>query len=198
MTKVHNPKPKKTSKQAKEPETISLVQSPDGSYRDKPILGRPTSVTPDWQELICEEIANGKSLYEICEEYKNKDIPDYRSIMRLLRKDEYFRQQYTRAREEQQEALAEQTITIAKGFGTYANMDVQERRLLIDTVKWSAGKLRPKVYGDRINLDVEQTTNVKVQLEQKLDLDALDDETLAQLQLSLGQLQIAQKKQDDA
>ena len=198
MTKVHQAKSRKAKAKpdlASEPETITLVQSPDGAYHDKPLY-KQSSVTPEWQELICEEIANGLSLYEICHQYKAQGIPDYRSIMRLLRKDEFFRQQYTRARMEQQEALAEQTITIAKGFGEYAEMDVQERRLLIDTVKWSAGKLKPKVYGDHINIDVEQTTNVRLQLEKKIDLDSLDTDVLEQLQSSLSYLQIAQKKQD--
>lgn len=198
MTKVHQAKPTRAkAAKAKQPETISLVQSPDGAYHDKPLY-KQSSVTPEWQELICDEIANGLSLYEICHQYKAQGIPDYRSIMRLLRKDEFFRQQYTRARMEQQEALAEQTITIAKGFGEYAKMENNDRRLLIDTIKWSAGKLKPKVYGDHVNIDVEQTTNIKLQLERKLDLDALDDDALAQLHSSLGQLQIAQKKQEDA
>ena len=201
MTKVHNPKPKKAKaapKHVDDVETITLVQSPDGSYEDKPIRGRPRAVTAEWQELICDEIANGKSLYEICAEYKPHGLADYRNIMHTLRKDEFFRQQYTRARVEQQEALAEQTIAVAKGIGEYANMETNDRRLLIDTIKWSAGKLKPKVYGERIDVAVDETINLKVQLEKKLNLDALDDESLEKLQSSLSNLKIAQQKQEDA
>ena len=199
MTKVHQGKPTRAkAAKAKQPETISLVQSPDGSYHDKPILGRPPVVTPVWQEYICEQLRAGRSLLEMTTTDKPLGIPSYAAIQATLMRDPAFQENYARARSEQQEALAEQTIAIAKGIGDYAKMDVNERRLLIDTIKWSAGKLRAKVYGERMSVDVDQTTNIKVELEQKLNLDALDDDTLAQLHSSLGQLQIAQKKQEDA
>lgn len=172
MTKVHEPNNKPKAKKAK-PETISLVQTSGGVYEDKPIRGRPPAVTPDWQEYICEQLRAGRSLLEMTTQDKPLGIPSYAAIQATLMRDPVFQDNYARARSEQQEALAEQTIAIAKGIGEYANMDANERRLLIDTIKWSAGKLRAKVYGERVELTGKDGGAIQLEQTQKVDFSTL-------------------------
>jgi hypothetical protein len=93
---------------------------------------------------ICERIAEGESLREICEA---KDMPARVNFIRWLEKDEALRNQYARARELQ----ADHEFDEIKAIADLASVeDVQVARLRVDTRKWRAGKLRPKVYGDKV------------------------------------------------
>lgn len=90
--------------------------------------------------------------------------------MRWLAKDEYasFRQQYARAREAQADALFDEMLDIADdGSNDWMERKrddgstdevlnhehIQRSRLRIDARKWMAGKLRPKVYGDKAEVE---------------------------------------------
>jgi len=99
------------------------------------------------QELfdhICERIAEGESLRAICEE---PDMPARVNVIRWLEKDDALRNQYARARELQ----ADQEFDEIKAIADLADPeDVNVARLRIDARKWRAGKLRPKVYGDKV------------------------------------------------
>lgn len=99
------------------------------------------------QELfdrICERIAEGESLRAICQ---GKDMPSATSVMRWLSADSGLSEQYARAREMQGDGEFDKAREIA--FAATPET-VQVARLQYDAVKWRAGKLRPKVYGDKV------------------------------------------------
>lgn len=99
------------------------------------------------QELfdrICERIAEGESLRAICQD---KDMPSSTSVMRWLSADSGLSEQYARAREMQGDGEFDKAREIA--FAATPET-VQVARLQYDAVKWRAGKLRPKVYGDKV------------------------------------------------
>ncbi|WP_025899059.1 hypothetical protein [Sneathiella glossodoripedis] len=96
-------------------------------------------------EKICDEIAEGKSLRQIC---RKKDMPGLTTIRRWLRDKEEFRLQYTRAREDQADYYADEIIEIADD----ENKRADDKRLMIDARKWAASKLKPKKYGDKLEL----------------------------------------------
>ena len=125
--------------------------------------------------MICEGIADGRSLRSICEA---EDMPSKSAVFRWLAANEAFRDQYARAREAQADALFDEILGIADDGqnDTYTdedgnvrtNQDVIARsRLRVDARKWMAGKLRPKVYGDKIQtehsgaLTVRSATDLK-------------------------------------
>lgn len=60
-----------------------------------------------------------------------------------------FRAQYARAREDQADALADEILDEARSANA---KNAHAKRLLVDALKWRAAKLRPKVYGDRVEL----------------------------------------------
>ena len=100
----------------------------------------------DMFDRICERIADGESLRGICE---GADMPARVNVIRWLEKDEALRNQYARAREHQ----ADHEFDEIKAIADLASVeDVQVARLRVDTRKWRAGKLRPKVYGDKVDL----------------------------------------------
>lgn len=118
------------------------------------------------QELfdrICERIAEGESLRGICED---ADMPSTTAVKKWLIKDDggALVAQYARAREMQADTLFDENLDIADDArndwmerrgeddaGWVANGEhIQRSKLRIETRKWMAGKLKPKVYGDKI------------------------------------------------
>jgi hypothetical protein len=93
-------------------------------------------------DTICERIADGESLRAICRE---DGMPRKASVMRWLAADATLSDQYARAREMQADALFDDCLTIADDTSREPN----DRRMSFDARKWMAGKLRPKVYGDK-------------------------------------------------
>lgn len=94
-------------------------------------------------DRICERIADGESLRAICQD---ADMPSATSVMRWLAADAGLSEQYARAREIQGDGEFDKAREIA--FAATPET-VQVARLQYDAVKWRAGKLRPKVYGDK-------------------------------------------------
>ena len=100
----------------------------------------------DLFDRICERIADGDSIRAICLE---TDMPSKASVMRWLAADSALSDQYARAREMQ----ADHEFDEIKAIADLASAeDVQVARLRVDARKWRAGKLRPKVYGDKVEL----------------------------------------------
>jgi hypothetical protein len=111
--------------------------------------GRPSSYTDKIGDDICERLANGESLRQIC---LTPNYPRQATVFRWLASNEKFREQYVRAREVQADVLADEIIDIADGKrAAYEGTepDVQRDRLAVDARKWAASKLKPKVYGDK-------------------------------------------------
>ena len=111
-------------------------------------MGRPTDFTSELADAICERLADGESLRSIC---SGDTLPHKATVFRWLAKNADFRDQYTRAREVQADSLVDDIIDIADADVTEA-VEVQQARLRVDARKWLAGKLRPKVYGDKLEL----------------------------------------------
>lgn len=120
----------------------------------------PSKFTQAIADSICEQIADGKSLRTICEA---KGMPAKSSVFKWLKEIPAFSDQYARAREAQADALFDEILQIADDGerDTYVDKDGNERtdqdviarsRLRVDARKWMAGKLRPKVYGDKLEL----------------------------------------------
>ena len=61
---------------------------------------------------------------------------------------------YTRAREESAAALEEEALEAAREALDGRNGNVNAARLRVDTLKWAAAKRRPKVYGDKAQVEV--------------------------------------------
>jgi hypothetical protein len=69
-----------------------------------------------------------------------------------------FHAMYTRARMIQAQNLAERAL--AEAMSARGNEDAAAARLRFDALRWYAGKLLPKAYGDRI--EVEQAVQAVV------------------------------------
>lgn len=113
-------------------------------------------------DRICERLADGESLRSIC---ADEEMPDKSTVFRWLAANETFRDQYARAREAQADTLFDEILHIADTPQMGEKTEVSDgkikvvsgdmidhRRLQVDARKWMAGKLRPKKYGERLEL----------------------------------------------
>lgn len=103
------------------------------------------SGTTDVKANILEALADGQSLRSVCRE---RGMPSISTVMRWLSADAEWREQYTRAREAGDDAMAEDIQAIADD----GELDPNDRRIRIDARKWLLGKRQPKKYGDKIGL----------------------------------------------
>ena len=125
----------------------------------------PSKFSQDLFDQICDEIAEGKSIRSIC---LRDDRPAHKTFFAWLNKDEALAAQYARAREDQADTIFDECLEIADAAKPE---DVQAARLRIDTRKWMAGKLRPKNYGEKVDLtssdgSMTPVTNIVNQLVQ--------------------------------
>lgn len=116
----------------------------------------------DIQRRICEAIAHGKSLKSILD--GDDTMPSRETIYAWLYDDRAFSDNYTRAREAQADFYADEIADIAD-----TEPDANKARVRIDARKWAAGKLKPKVYGDKLTLDGDLNVTIPDdQLESRL------------------------------
>jgi len=106
------------------------------------VMGRPSDYTPAKADYICEQLAEGRSLRDICKEDK---MPSTGTACRWLVEHTDFQEQYAHAREIQAELYADELVNISDEAQVES---VQVSRLQIDTRKWVASKLKAKKYGD--------------------------------------------------
>lgn len=114
----------------------------------------PKKTPPGVREAILERIAEGKSVRTIC---KEDGMPAMSAVFRWLKEDESFQEQYARAREAQADALFDDILEIADD----PNEDPRRSKLKIDARIWAASKLKPKVYGDKIETTHQVGDSVK-------------------------------------
>lgn len=126
-------------------------------------MGRPSTFTQSLADEICERIADGESLRAIC---SDDAMPAKSSVFKWLGQDEAFADQYARAREAQADSLFDDILLIAdttqegekikvgpNGLETTTFDMLEHRKLRVEARKWMAGKLAPKKYGEKQQLE---------------------------------------------
>jgi hypothetical protein len=124
-------------------------------------MARPSDYSQEVVSVICDRLAEGESLRAIC---ADDDMPGKSTVFQWLAAHKEFADQYARARETQADTLFDEILSIADDGandtyvtdgGLATNHDVIARsRLRVDARKWMAGKLRPKVYGDKVQTEL--------------------------------------------
>ena len=104
--------------------------------------------TPAHREEIisefCSRLTEGEALTAIIE---SPSMPGMGTVFRWLNADPAAWEKYTRARETQAHLYAARAMDEA-----LSAKDAQIGRLRMDALKWAAGKLAPKFYGDSTQL----------------------------------------------
>ena len=126
--------------------------------------------TQEIEDEIFRRIAHGESLVTIC---KDDWLPSRETIHKRIRNDAEFADKYARSKEDQADYIFDEILAIADDRsndwietenGPKLNAEhVQRSRLRIDARKWMAGKLRPKVYGEKSTTTLENPDGSAVQ-----------------------------------
>jgi hypothetical protein len=138
-------------------------------------LGRPSEYTQELADEICAHLSTGESLRTVC---RSESMPCTSTIFNWFRKYPDFLEQYARAKAESADAMAEEILDIAddgsndwmekhnadgEKTGWQVNGEhIQRSRVRIDTRKWLASKLKPKKYGDKLELAGDEKNPIQI------------------------------------
>lgn len=120
-------------------------------------------------KLILEEISNGRSLLSVLNNDRDKTkLPSRRLFNEWVKTNEELSTNYAQAREERAEKIFEEILEIADDSskdtkiiydkaGNEIKVEdtewVNRSKLRVDARKWMLGKMQPKKYNDRLQLD---------------------------------------------
>lgn len=108
-------------------------------------------LTDDQKEMAIQLAAEGKTLKQI----RAAIGVEQRAFWTYRCEDIPFEQKFSRARSEGLEELADDLVTVADEYH-----DVQRGRLKSENVRWLLSKRKAHIYGDRIDLNVNQTVDI--------------------------------------
>jgi len=132
---------------------------------------------------ICNLIASGMSLRAIC---RMAGMPKADHVYHWLWNETRFADQYTRARECQMEAWADEALDIADdaradvvlteaGTPVTVYENVQRSKLRVETRKWFMSRMAPRKYSERV---ITETTSLNMNLDVNADLKRMTPDEL--------------------
>lgn len=113
-------------------------------------MKKRVSYSDEVADKICERIAAGRSIAEIC---RDDGMPDRSNVLRWMERHEDFAAKCARARELQADAVHDQMIEIEDGV-LNGSISPDVARVVISSKQWRAAKLKPKSYGDKLTQHV--------------------------------------------
>ena len=105
------------------------------------------------QDRLLLELETGRSLRQVC---GDDGMPHFATVMRWVAADAAFASRYTRARTTQADTLFERMEAVEESVSA-GTIDSHAARVILDSMRWRASKLAPKVYGDRLDVSVTET-----------------------------------------
>jgi hypothetical protein len=111
-------------------------------------MPRPTIYTLEIAKAICDALADGMTLRAISE---REGMPCRSSIAAWKRRYPEFRDALYEARNDHADVLADEIVSIAD-----TEADPQKARNMIEARKWRCGVIRPREYGQKLDLAVHQ------------------------------------------
>ena len=133
---------------------------------------------------ICRQIAKGKTLHQVC---STDEMPAVCTVMDWCVDKDEFAELYSRARIAQAHILVDEIISISddssedemeteEGRKKVNHENIQRDRLRVDSRKWYASKVLPKIYGDKLAKELSgpnggpiETTNKSVEISKSMD-----------------------------
>jgi hypothetical protein len=188
MAKSKKPEDKKNNaRQTKQVETI--VEQAVVEEKSKHPGGRPSNYSFELAQEICDKVASSSyGIKKLCRLNEHWPHPD--TIYQWLMKHKEFADLYAQAKRSQIEVLVDELVEIAddsthdeafdhRGEIIPNNEFINRSRVRIDTRKWLASKLIPRVYGDKITQEHTGAEGGAIKVEnQEMDLSGLTEEEL--------------------
>lgn len=127
--------------------------------------GRPSKFNAELEENILEQLSSGISLRKICDA---DGMPDRGTVIRWMAASPEFATKCAHAREMQGESYVDRIIDRVESIEDAE--DAHVAKVQIAAWQWTASKLHPKVYGDKM---MTSTTSTVVNL--NVDADKLKE-----------------------
>lgn len=118
-------------------------------------VGRPSIKSPEVVEEIIERLTKGETMRSICNDSR---MPSIMTIFRWESECSEFCELSARARERGTHQLADECIAIADD----PELDPADKRVRIDTRIRLIGKWNQKKYGDKIEVEANQSNNIRL------------------------------------
>lgn len=130
-------------------------------------MGRPSLFTQEIADEICRAVSTSiDGLGRLCKRHEH--WPEQACINGWRLDYPNFGSQYARAKQLQADLMAEHIVDVsinrsndelldANGAAKPNMASIQRDRLIVDSYKWIASKLMPKVYGDKQQVDTNVT-----------------------------------------
>jgi len=184
----------KEYEEIKSSEAVAIKAQLDKDAEEINPVGRPSSYTKEISSKLCSYLSMGKSLRTAC---KQEGMPSMPTVYKWISDYPEFLNQYTRAKEESAEALAEDMLDIADESPIAVETDkdgnvvgtkldsagVARNRLRVETRKWVASKLKPKKYGDLSKLELTGKDGGAIEMDH---FNAALEDLLVTLEKKLG------------
>lgn len=117
----------------------------------------PNTLTTEQIERAVELAREGKTHTQVADEL----CVDLKWLLKYRSNDPIFNQRYTQARLDSSEVMEDEIKTAHDDYA-----DPQRGRLKADNYKWVLSKRLPKVYGDRIDVNLTQQVDISGALEE--------------------------------
>jgi hypothetical protein len=168
-----------------------ISQGKDSMTKKQPLpRGRQTTYTQEVAEQICERIANGEPLRQIC---RDEGMPAWRTAYDWQTAHPEFAARIAHARELGEEAIAQECMMIADtpkigtkttskatGMETVEADMIEHRRLQIDTRLKLLAKWNPRKWGDKLALGGASDLPA-IETQATLNVTSLSTEALAEI-----------------
>jgi hypothetical protein len=111
-------------------------------------MGRPALFSPELATEVLTRLADGRSLRSVC---GDEEMPSLSTVMKWLRENEAFSQQYAGAREARADVMFEELDEVSEDAASAESaVTVAGLRLKADNIKWKLARMSPKKYGEKI------------------------------------------------
>ena len=104
-------------------------------------------------DSIMAQLEIGRSLVQVC---RDDGMPDRETVSRWMRDDPAYAARYAYARAMQADTLFSEMADVEHKVQA-GTMDSHAARVVLDSMRWRASKLAPKIYGDRLDVQVSDT-----------------------------------------
>lgn len=121
-------------------------------------MARPKRILTEGEfTLVIDSLKNGISIMQLAKDMLNAglDFPTAGQIYDYCYSSSEIRETYMNARESFAHAVADDVVNIAD-----MERDPQKARNRIQARQWAASKIMPKIYGDKLDLDVTNKVDI--------------------------------------
>jgi hypothetical protein len=111
-------------------------------------MGRPSLFSEELAANICERIAEGERLTDIC---KTPGMPNRRTVWRWTTENQAFRDELARATEAATHGLVDELVAVCR-TASKDSVEATDKRTLTENYRWLAARLLA-VYRDRAQVE---------------------------------------------